>query len=178
MAALTHISTIRRLLFGSAVLLAAVPALAAADAGADVAISTFNAWCFKAGQTETKARDNMQADTAPFKLSFWDDSLEPRPDAAPRGVERRCEVSFAGDHTATAIAALQTQMATPPKFGTTIALPDTHSAQNGTALIEGRELLRGRVAVVHVGTRDTAAGTVETFMTVDRLYDGLGLPEK
>ena len=150
----------------------AAPAVAS-DARA--AIDTFNAWCFKTGQTVADARRNMQADGAPFTLTFWDDSLEPRPADAPRGVERRCEVAFDGDHTAEAIAALREQMATPPVFGTPIPLPDTHTATTGTALIEGRELLRGRVAVVHVGTRNAPDAPV-TFMAVDRLYDGLGLP--
>ena len=142
---------------------------------ADNAIDTFNAWCFKAGQTEAQARDNMGADTADFDLVFWDDSLEPRPADAPEGVERRCEVSFDGDHAEAAIAALRRQMATPPVFGHAIPLPDTHAPDGGTALIEGRELLRGRVAVVYVGTRDDGA---RTYMGVDRLYDGLGLPPR
>lgn len=143
----------------------------------EVAISSFNDWCFMAGQTEAQARANMAVDEAPFALTFWDDSLEPRPDNAPHGVERRCEVAFDGDHTAAAITALRAQMATPPVFGDAIPLPDTHSAAPGTALIEGRELLRGRVAVVHVGTR-SANAAMQTFMAVDRLYDGLGLPKE
>lgn len=158
------------------VVLAALAAPAAANDGR-TAIDTFNAWCFKAGQTQADARQNMRAQDAPFTLTFWDDSLEPRPDDAPRGVERRCEISFEGNHTAKAIKALRVQMATPPVFGTPIPLPDTHTPTPGTALIEGRELLRGRVAVVHVGTRALSDGTV-TFMAVDRLYDGLGLPEE
>tara|TARA_R110002049_G_scaffold23781_4_gene84496 strand:- start:1724 stop:2224 length:501 start_codon:yes stop_codon:yes gene_type:complete len=141
---------------------------------AEAAIAAFNTWCFKAGQTEAQARANMGADTAPFTLTFWDDSLEPRPAKAPQGVERRCELAFDGDHPPAAIAALHDQMATPPVFGHAIALPDTHTALPGTAFLQGRELLRGRVAVVHVGTRDTD-GTRQTFMAVDRLYDGLGL---
>lgn len=148
---------------------------APAAASPDVAIAAFNDWCFKAGQTEAQARANMNADSADFALTFWDDSLAPRPSDAPEGVERRCDVAFAGDHTATAIAAMRVQMATPPVFGTAIPLPATHTPLPGTALIEGRELLRGRVAVVHVGLRQTD-NTTHTFMTVDRLYDGLGLP--
>ena len=73
----------------------------------EVAISSFNDWCFKAGQTEAQARANMTVDAAPFALTFWDDSLEPRPNDAPRGVERRCEVAFDGDHTTAAITALR-----------------------------------------------------------------------
>lgn len=147
------------------------PAVAVANPAKE-AITAFNTWCFKAGQTEAQARANMDADEAAFSLTFWDDSLEPRPADAPRGVERRCEVSFAGNHTDQAITALRRQMRTPPVFGTEILLPDTHRAEDGTALIEGRELLRKRVAVVRVGLR---AG--RTFMAVDRLYAGLGLKE-
>jgi len=144
---------------------------AAADISQNPAITIFNKWCFKAGQTEAQARANMNADDAPFILTFWDDSLEPRPADAPDGVERRCELTFVGDHTGRAIEELRVQMATPPVFGTPIPLPQTHRPAPGTALIEGRELLRGRVAVVHVGLRDG-----DTFMAVDRLYSGLGLP--
>lgn len=149
----------------------------ATGSSANPAITAFNTWCFKAGQTETQARANMHADTAPFTLTFWDDSLEPRPADAPTGVERRCQVVFEGDHTDAAITAVRSQMATPPIFGNLIPLPATHQPTKGTTLIEGRELLRGRVAVVHVGTRHTAEAIV-TFMTVDRLYDGLGLTTK
>lgn len=149
---------------------------APANASSDTAIAAFNDGCFKAGQTEAQARANMNADTADFTLTFWDDSLQPRPKDAPEGVERRCDVAFDGDHTDAAIAAMRAQMATPPVFGTRIPLPDTHAPLPGTALIEGRELLRGRVAVVHVGLRGSS-DEPQTFMTVDRLYDGLGLPD-
>lgn len=155
----------------------AVIFLASGAAYANPAITAFNTWCFKAGQTEAQARANMNADTAPFALTFWDDSLEPRPADAPTGVERRCEVVFDGDHTDAAIKAVRIQMATPPVFGSPIPLPATHHPTQGTTLIEGRELLRGRVAVVHVGTRHTAEALV-TFIAVDRLYDGLGLIKK
>ncbi len=155
-----------------AVLMAALPV--SGFSGTHPAITTFNAWCFKAGQTEVTARANMNAQTAPFVLTFWDDSLEPRPAHAPDGVERRCEVAFEGNHTTQAITALRRQMATPPRFGTPIPLPMTHAPDESTSLMEARKLLRGRVAVVHVGTRNN--GT-QTFMAVDRLYAGLGLPE-
>ncbi|WP_299831769.1 hypothetical protein [uncultured Roseobacter sp.] len=142
---------------------------AAAGTVAEQAIATFNAVCFKAGQTADQARSRMEARDGtplPYTLTFWDRSLAPAPQA-PSRIERRCEVSFAGDHTEAAIAALRTQMARPPVFGFRIDLPETHAPQTGTALIEGRELLRGRVAVVHVGLREG-----ETFIGVDRLPDG------
>ncbi|QJF52457.1 hypothetical protein [Roseobacter ponti] len=140
-----------------------------AAAGADLAISAFNSVCFKAGQTATVARDRMQqmaGTPLPFTLTFWDKTLEPAP-GTPMLIERRCEVLFDGAHTPAAIEALRVQMATPPVFGFAIDLPETHDALPGTALIEGRELLRGRVAVVHVGMRGD-----QTFMAVDRLPAG------
>lgn len=145
-----------------------------AEGAQDVAITAFNKWCFKAGQTEADARRNMNTDAGPLTLTLWDDSLETRPAGAPHAVERHCEVAISGQHTIQAITAVRNQMQTPPVFGTTPPLPDTHTALKGTALIEARELLRGRVAVVHVGTR-TKGTTIQTYLTVDRLYEGLGL---
>ncbi|WP_298837678.1 hypothetical protein [uncultured Roseobacter sp.] len=160
----------RRIVFS---LLAALGMLATgvAQAGnsADEAIAAFNGVCFKAGQTADAARVRMEARASsplPFELIFWDRTLEPGP-AAFAKIERRCQVTFAGDHTERAVDALRVQMATPPVFGFAIDLPDTHTAETGTTLIEGRELLRGRVAVVHVGLRDG-----QTFMAVDRLPSG------
>ena len=153
-----------------ALLISAVLATpATAGPVAEQAIATFNAVCFTAGQTAAQARHRMEdRDGAPlpYTLTFWDRSLEPAPEA-PTRIERRCEVSFAGDHRQAAIAALRTQMARPPVFGFRIDLPRTHAPQAGTALLEGRELLRGRIAVVHVGLREG-----ETFMGVDRLPEG------
>ncbi|MFK7881991.1 hypothetical protein [Roseobacter sp.] len=145
----------------------AVPVVA--ETAPQSAMRAFNSLCFKAGQTEAQIRNRMETQAGtplPFDLTFWDTSLEPAP-SAPKAIERRCEVTFDGDHTETAITVLRTQMATPPVFGTVIDLPDTHRAEIGTALIEGRALLRGRVAVVHVGIRNT-----RTFMSVDRLPAG------
>ena len=144
--------------------------------GQDAALAAFNAWCFKAGQTADGIRTRMEQDTSsplPFDLIFWDLSIEPTTDDVPAGGERRCEVSFSGNHTQQAVQALRKQMATPPVFGAVIPLPTTHTAEPGTVLIEGRELLRGRVAVVHVGQRNN-----QTFLAVDRLFDGLGLPRE
>lgn len=133
---------------------------------APAAIASFNAVCFTAGQTADRARERMQARDGtplPYTLTFWDTTLEPAP-GVPALIERRCKVSFKGQHANAAITALRKQMATPPVFGFDVPLPATHAAGPGTALIKGRELLRGRVAVVHVGIKDGS-----TFMTVDRL---------
>lgn len=147
----------------------------ACTASAHPAIDAFTSYCFKAGQTPAAAHANMEGLTGaplPFTLTFWDKSLEPAP-GTPDYAERRCEVAFDGNHTTSAVNAVQAKMATPPVFGTPIPLPRTHAPTAGTALIEGRELLRKRVAVVHIGTRN--AGET-TFITVDRLPAGLGLP--
>ncbi|WP_299151363.1 hypothetical protein [uncultured Tateyamaria sp.] len=138
------------------------------------AIDAFTAFCFKAGQTPDVARANMEQLTGvplPFALSFWDKSLAPAP-GTPDHAERRCEVSFEGDHAATAVEAVRAKMASPPVFGTQIALPAPYVREAGTALIEGRELLRKRVAVVHIGTRGT-----RTFIAVDRLPASMGVAD-
>lgn len=143
-------------------------------AHAHPAIEAFTAWCFKAGQTAMRAQANMETSAGtplPFDLTFWDTSLEPAP-GTPAHAERRCEVSFDGDHADIATAAVQAKMAAPPVFGTSIPLPTPYAAEPGTAYIDGRALLWGRVAVVHIGTRGA-----RTFIGVDRLPAGMGLPE-
>lgn len=150
----------------AAIISLAFAGTAAAESVAENAIASFNTLCFTAGQTAAEVRANMQArDGAPlpYTLIFWDKTLAPAP-GMPDEIERRCEVAFDGDHTEAAIAALRDKMATPPVFGFAIDLPKTHNTMPGTAFIEGRELLRGRIAVVHVGTRAD-----QTFMAVDRL---------
>ncbi len=149
--------------------------LGAGSAMANPAIDAFTVWCFKAGQTPAQARANMESVAGaplPFTLTFWDKTLEPAP-GTPDHAERRCEVAFDGDHADAAVTQVQAKMAMPPVFGTSIPLTSPFEATAGTAYIDARELLRGRVAVVHIGTR---AGP-ETFITVDRLPPGMGLPE-
>ena len=144
-------------------------------ARANAAIDAFTSFCFKAGQTSAVAKANMQGLAGaplPFELTFWDKSLEPAP-GTPDHAERRCEVTFAGDHAANAAGAVLTKMAVPPVFGTPIPLPAPYAASDGTLYIQARQLLRKRVAVVHIGTRNNAT---ETFIRVDRLPAGMGLP--
>ncbi len=153
----------------TATLLACV-AFGSAAVAREPAITAFNAACFNKGYSDERIAQTMEAAIgAPlsFELTFWDKTLAPAPNA-PAVLERRCKVSFAGDHTSDAIAALRKQMATPPVFGKPIALPATHQTRAGTALIEARELLVGRIAVVEVGTQ-TQGNAVETYMIVDRL---------
>ncbi|MFL4468619.1 hypothetical protein ACERZ8_01545 [Tateyamaria armeniaca] len=144
-------------------------------ASAHPAIDAFTAYCFKAGQTPAQARANMTdlvGDPLPFTLTFWDKTLQPAP-GTPAHAERRCEVAFDGDHAADAVTEVQAKMATPPVFGTSIPLTSPYEPNAGTAYLDARELLRKRVAVVHIGTRDGP----ETFIRVDRLPPGMGLSE-
>ena len=137
------------------------------------AIDAFTRYCFKAGQTADTARANMErvaGKPLPFTLTFWDKSLEAAP-GTPAYSERRCEVVMDGDRTDSAVHAVQAKMATPPVFGTPLPLPDPFTAATGTAYIEARELLRRRVAVVHIGVNGAGA---ETFIRVDRLPPGKG----
>lgn len=147
-------------------------AFSAPSARAHPAIDAFTAYCFKAGQTAAQARTNMQGiagDPLPFTLTFWDKTLEPAP-VAPAHAERRCEVRFDGDHADAAVAQVQAKMAMPPVFGTSIPLTPPYAAVDGTAYLDARELLRGRVAVVHIKTASD-----QTVITVDRLPAGKGL---
>ena len=137
------------------------------------AIEAFTRYCFKAGQTADTARANMErvaGKPLPFTLTFWDKSLEAAP-GTPAYSERRCEVVMDGDRTDSAVHAVQAKMATPPVFGTPLPLPAPFAAATGTAYIEARELLRRRVAVVHIGVNGAGA---ETFIRVDRLPPGKG----
>ena len=63
-----------------------------------------------------------------------------------------------------------------------LVAPLSASLAAGPSLASGNEAsvtidaLRGRVAVIYVGTRNSANGS-QTFIAGDRLYDGLWLPE-
>lgn len=142
---------------------------------ADLAISAFADTCTVRGLTADQAEARMRAHVAalggnglPFRLEFYDITLEPTNLRVTPGTDRRCEVAFSGVHTAPATAALLDLMQRPPVFGQPIPLPITHSPSPGTAFIEGRQLTQRVAAVVHVGTRDTATGP-ETFINVERL---------
>ncbi|MEM6759270.1 MAG: hypothetical protein AAF601_07295 [Pseudomonadota bacterium] len=144
--------------------------LCASGAAASPAIAAFTEWCFKAGQTASTARANMERSVGaplPFDLTFWDISLETAADA-PEQSERRCEVAFDGAHAADAIAAVVAKMAMPPVFGAPVALPKPYARSEHTDMIEARALLRGRIAVVEIGTLPGP----RTFIRVDRLPSG------
>ncbi|WP_245749245.1 succinyl-CoA synthetase subunit beta [Jannaschia pohangensis] len=85
------------------------------------------------------------------------------------GTDRRCEVSFDGDHGADA-AEVATNALAAERILTDAPLPATHAdaALPGTTLLAARALNPNRVAVVHTGTRPGPNG-VETFLSVERL---------
>jgi hypothetical protein len=146
-----------------------------APSTADLAIGAFADTCTMRGLTASEAEQRMRnfvaaqgGDGLPFRLEFYDITLQPTDLAVTPGTDRRCEVAFPGTHTIPATRALIALMERPPVFGTPIPLPITHSPAPGTHFIEGRQLNPRVAAVVHVGTRSAAAGT-ETFMNVERL---------
>ena len=142
---------------------------------ADLAIGAFANTCTVRGLTAAEAEGRMRNFVAaqggtglPFRLEFYDITLQPTDLSVTPGTDRRCEVAFPGNHTAPATEALVAMMERPPVFGTWIPLPITHSPGPGTAFIEGRQLNPRVAAVVHVGTREADAG-LETFINVERL---------
>jgi hypothetical protein len=151
--------SVHALVMRCGVALMALP-IGAAPVVGHPAINAFTAHCFKAGQTPAQAHANMAdiaGDPLPFELIFWDKTLEPAPDT-PDFVERRCEVTFSGNHEDEAARAVQAKMATPPVFGTSIPLTEPYASTYSdvyysTAYLDARELFRKRVAVVHIGTR-------------------------
>lgn len=154
---------------------------AAPPATAELAIGAFADTCTIRGLTASEAEARMRDYVArqggeglPFRLAFYDITLEPTDRGVTPGTDRRCEVAFPGNHTAPATEALMALMQQPPVFGRPIPLPITHSPQPGTAFIEGRQLNPRVAAVVHVGTRPTGGDGLETFMNVERLRPEAG----
>ncbi|WP_415404226.1 hypothetical protein [Tateyamaria sp. SN3-11] len=150
-----------------------VGAFVATGAQAHPAIEAFTSVCFKAGQTAAQARANMEGVAGkplPFDLTFWDKTLEPAPGTEDHA-ERKCEVEFDGDHTIEAVRAVKAKMAAPPVFGTPIPTPAPYAMRGDTVFLEGRQLLRGRVAVVEIGARMDGTRTV---IYVDRLPADMG----
>lgn len=145
--------------------------VASAASAGHPAIEAFADHCTTKGMTTEQAFERMAPEAGGFELIFWDKTLAPAPDT-PDHVERRCEVRFDGDSAQQAVDAVKAKMVTPPVFGTSIPLQPPYTPTPGTAYIDARELLRGRVAVVHVGVENG-----ETFIRVDRLPAGMGLPE-
>lgn len=154
----------------SLIISAAIALMSAAALAEPVAVKAFTDWCFKAGQTAETARTNMEGTAGaplPFDLTFWDTSLATAPDA-PAHAERRCEVVFDGNFAEQAVMAVMLKMAQAPVFGTPTALPGPYGFTDSTVFIEARALLRGRVAVVEIGTLPGP----QTFIRVDRLPAG------
>jgi len=177
MTTLPHWRLLQGLCIAGAVAFAAGQAVAdeAPDTAA-LAQSGFAAICTNPGQTAAVMEARMRAHVAnaggsglPFGTSFYDTTLGDTPDDPTPGTNRRCEVSFPGDHVEDATETLRSAMQGPPVFGTVTELPDGFEAHDGTHFIQARLLnSRGIRAVVHVGTRDGPDGQ-ETFINVERL---------
>ncbi len=148
----------------------------AGAASADVATTAARAFaqhCFSPFLTVRTAQQVLGETGA--RWDFYD--LDPFTNAAPSpafglrpataGTDRRCEVSFDGNHTALAVELAKTGLAAEA-LTTAVPVPATHAERDGTALLEARRLNPRRIAVVHVGTRKGPDGT-ETFMNVERL---------
>ena len=88
--------------------------------------------------------------------------------AATPGTDRRCEVSFDGDHVADGEQAVTGELKAEG-INTVAEVPELFPAQPGARLVAARQLTPRRVAVVQVGLRNGANGP-ETFLSVERLH--------
>ena len=144
---------------------------------ARTAMDLFAEHCFSPYMTADKAESYFASSGASY--DFYD--LDPFSNSDPSpatgrtvtpGTDRRCEISFPGNHADTAAtkaaSALEAEGITKPA-----GVPAGYQKDAGTTLLAARKLNPARTAVVQVGTRDAGAGT-ETFMLVERLvpYSG------
>lgn len=138
----------------------------------EAVMKAFADHCFSPFLTAAKAQAAFAGTGA--RVDFYD--LDPFSDVAPSparnraptpGSNRRCEVAFAGDHTASAVDAV---MAALHREGIdeTADVPPAYQSTPETALLAARYLNPTRIAVVEVGTRRSPDGP-ETFMRVERL---------
>ncbi|MEO1556970.1 MAG: succinyl-CoA synthetase subunit beta [Pseudomonadota bacterium] len=156
---------------GLAAMALGAPALA--QENAILAAQAFAQNCFSPYLTAAKAREVLGATGA--RHDFYD--LDPFSNAAPspafglrpatRGTDRRCEVSFDGDHAVLAVEMARNALQAEGILRDA-PTPDTHKATAGTELLAARYLNPKRIAVVRVGTRQGPNG-IETFMNVERL---------
>lgn len=160
----------------SALCLAAFAASAPVALKADTSIEAARAFaqnCFSPFLTARKAQAAFASTGA--RHDFYD--LDPFSNAAPspafgtrpatQGTDRRCEVSFDGNHTALAVE-FATNALRAEGLNREADVPATHTALAGTKFLAARRLNPRKIAVVHIGTRKGPNGT-ETFMNVERL---------
>lgn len=155
--------------FGLSMALSAAAVQAGGQAAtARAAMTLFAEHCFSPYLTADKARRAFALSGAAH--DFYD--LEPFSNVAPSpamatsvtpGTDRRCAVSFAGNYADEAARAAQNAL-TAEGITTPAPLPARYAATDTTTLLAARQLNPRRVAVVHVGIRDT-----ETFMLVERM---------
>ncbi len=148
-----------------------------AKATARSAIQLFANHCFSPYLTSEKARQAFALSGMAF--DFYD--LDPFSSVAPSpaqgapvtaGTDRRCEVSFAGNHAESAAEGAMNALAHEMIF-TPAPVPPSFRSGPDTTLLAARRLNPRRVAVVHIGTREGALG-LETFMSVHRLLPTTG----
>ncbi|MEL7117334.1 MAG: succinyl-CoA synthetase subunit beta [Pseudomonadota bacterium] len=163
--------------FGGAVLALAMlfwTTPSGADASTAAAgMDRFSKNCFSPRMTGARAAEVFSG--AGLRYDFYDldpflGSNAPTPATkAPvtEGTDRRCEVSFDGNHASDAVRAV-TRALTRERIQTEVAVPATYAATEGTALLAARRLSPLKIAVVHVGTRPGPNG-IETFMNVERI---------
>lgn len=130
--------------------------------------------CFSPFLTARKA--NAAFEPTGARHDFYD--FEPFSNVAPtpafglrpatKGTDRRCEVSFDGNHAALAVE-FATNSLNAEGLNRDVPVPETHKPVPGTELLAARRLNPRKIAVVHVGTRPGPNG-VETFMNVERLH--------
>ena len=154
--------------------LATVAKARSPETDARAGIDAFQHHCFSPLMTAAKAADVLNL--ANVRHDFYD--LDPFTSAAPSpakgrpatpGTDRRCEVSFDGNFTRAAIAAITARL-TREGITTHADVPVMHDnlRTSGTALLAARRLNPRKIAVVHVGTRPGSGG-IETFLNVERL---------
>ncbi len=142
------------------------------QATARAAMDLFAQHCFSPFMTADKAARAFALTGAAY--DFYD--LDPFSGAAlspatgravTPGTDRRCEITFRGEHgdaaTNAALSALAAQGITDPA-----PLPARYVQDNDTTLLAARYLNPNRIAIVHIGTRSGSSG-LETFMLVERL---------
>lgn len=141
------------------------------QATARAAMDLFAENCFSPYLTADKARRAFALSGITY--DFYD--LDPFANADPSpaqtqvtpGTDRRCEIAFPGDYAEDAAQAAAEGLA---REGITepAALPARYAETDTTTLLAARRLNPRRIAIVHVGTRQTSRGP-ETYLRVERL---------
>lgn len=157
---------------------AIVSAVFVTTAAADTRITkgatdAFATHCFLPSMTSIRAERILGRTNARYDFYDLDPLFSrnapslPTGRAVTPGTDRRCEVSFDGNHSElakqAALRGLEEQ-----RISTAAEVPSAYQETAGTVLLAARRLNPQRVAVVHAGTRPGPNG-LETFIFVERL---------